>query len=185
VIFRETGLEGAWIVEPEPIEDERGFFARTFCARIFAERGLDPTLEQVSLSYNRRAGTLRGLHLQRPPHAEAKLVRATAGAVKDVIVDLRAGSPTFGQWIAVELSAENRRQVYIPSGVAHGFQTLADGTELAYHISAAYAPGAQDGVRFDDPDLAIAWPDPQGAIVSERDRGLPALAAFRPIGSVC
>ncbi len=185
MIFRAAGLAGAWIVEPEPIEDERGFFARAFCARTFAERGLEPHLEQISVSYNRRAGTLRGLHLQRPPHVEAKLVRVTAGAVRDVIVDLRAGSTAYGQWIAVELSAENRCQLYVPPGVAHGFQTLADRTELAYHISAAYAPASQDGVRFDDPDLAIDWPDREGAIVSERDRELPTFTAFRPIESVC
>jgi dTDP-4-dehydrorhamnose 3,5-epimerase len=185
VIFRETGLAGAWIVEPEPIEDERGFFARTFCARTFAERGLEPHLDQISLSYNRRAGTLRGLHLQRPPHAETKLIRVTAGRVCDVIVDLRAGSPTFAKWVAIELSAETRRQLYVPAGVAHGFQTLADATELAYHISVAYAPELQDGVRFDDPDLAIAWPDRKRAIVSERDRGLGSLSAFRPVESAC
>jgi dTDP-4-dehydrorhamnose 3,5-epimerase len=185
MIFRETGLEGAWIVEPEPIEDERGFFARTFCAQAFVERGLEPKLEQVSVSYNRKARTLRGLHLQRPPHGEAKLVRVTAGKARDVIVDLRAGSPDYGRWVAVELSAENRRQLYIPAGMAHGFQTLVDGTELAYQISTAYAPESQDGVRFDDPELAIDWPDPFGAIVSDRDRSLPPLSAFRPIESEC
>lgn len=178
--FRETPLPGAFVVEPEPSEDERGSFARLFCAQAFAERGLETRLAQASVSFNRRRGVLRGLHLQRPPHAEAKLVRVTAGAVLDVIVDLREGSPTYGRSHAVELSAENRRQLYVPKGFAHGFQALADSTEVAYLISDSYVPEAQDGVRWDDPDLAIEWPLPEAAIVSERDRGLRTLQAFVP-----
>jgi dTDP-4-dehydrorhamnose 3,5-epimerase len=174
-------LAGAFLVTPEPAEDDRGAFARLFCAETFAAHGLAGRFEQASSSYNRRAGTLRGLHLQRPPHAETKLIRATAGAVFDVLVDLRAGSPTYGRWHGVTLSAESRLQVYIPPGFAHGFQSLTDGAELTYHITPPYAPGTQDGVRFDDPDLAITWPDPDGAILSERDRGLPSLAQFQPI----
>ncbi len=181
MIFAETPLAGAFLVSPEPASDARGLFARMFCAGTFAERGLNPRLEQISTSFNARAGTLRGLHLQRPPHAEAKLVRVTAGAIFDVIVDLREGSPTFGRWFGTRLDAVARIQLYIPEGFAHGFQTLSDRAEIAYHISTAYVPEAQDGVRWDDPDLAIAWPDPDAAIFSDRDRALPWLAEFRPI----
>ncbi len=181
MILRESELSGAWIVEAEPRVDERGCFARMFCAEAFAGHGLETAIDQISLSFNARAGTLRGLHLQRPPHAEAKLVRVTAGAIFDVAVDLRAGSSTFGGWIGVELSAENRRQLYIPAGFAHGFQTLTDATEIAYHISGPYQPDAQDGVVWNDPELAIGWPDPTGAVLSERDRGLKRLTDFRPI----
>ncbi len=185
MILQPTELAGAYLVDCEPQADARGLFARLFCAATFADHGLESRLDQISLSFNTRAGTLRGLHLQRPPHGEAKLVRATAGAVFDVIVDLRAGSQTFGRWLGVELSATNRRQIYIPKGFAHGFQTLTDGAELAYHITTPYAPEAQDGVRWDDPDLAIAWPDPGGAILSDRDRGLGALASFQPVAAPC
>lgn len=181
MIFEETPLAGAWLVTPEPIADERGAFARLFCAATFADRGLEPHLDQVSVSVNLRAGTLRGLHLQRPPHAEAKLVRVTAGSIFDVIVDLRAGSPTFAQWFGVKLDATERRQLYVPPGFGHGFQTLSDGAEVLYLISAAYAPQAQGGVRWNDPTLAIRWPDPTGAIISDRDRSLPALSGFAPV----
>ena len=176
-----TPLAGAYVIHAEPIEDERGAFARLVCAETFAAHGLEAKFSQVSLSYNRRAGVLRGLHLQRPPQAEVKLIRATAGAVFDVMVDLRAGSPSFSRWHAVELSAAARNQVYIPAGFAHGFQTLTEGCELTYQITAPYDPAAQDGVRFDDGDLAIDWPDAAGAILSARDRALPPLSAFRPI----
>jgi dTDP-4-dehydrorhamnose 3,5-epimerase len=179
MIFEETPLQGAWLVTPEPARDERGFFARMWCAEDFAAHGIEVRFQQISTSFNARAGTLRGLHLQRPPHAETKLVRATAGAVFDVIVDLRSGSPTYGHWFGVELSAENHRQILIPEGFAHGFQSLTDGAELAYHIAPAYAPGFMDGVRFDDPDLAIAWPL-KAQIVSERDLALKSLAEFAP-----
>ena len=181
MIFEPLPLAGAWLVRPELLEDERGFFARLYCAETFAARGLDPRLEQVSVSFNRRAGTLRGLHLQRPPHVETTLVRVVAGAIWDVIVDVRAGSPTFGQWTVVELSAENRAQLYIPPGFAHGFQTLTDGAEVHYHISVAYHPAAQAGIAWDDPDLAIPWPAPAAAILSDRDRALPPLSAFEPV----
>jgi dTDP-4-dehydrorhamnose 3,5-epimerase len=150
-------------------------------ANLFAERGMVTHLEQASISFNRRAGTLRGVHLQRPPHAEAKLVRVTAGAIFDVIVDLRARSPTFGLWEGFELSAANRRQLYIPPGVGHGFQTLTDDVEITYNIATRHAPETQDGVVWNDADLGVAWPDPDGAIVSERDRHLPTLRAFRPV----
>lgn len=174
--FTETSLAGAFVVEPEPIEDERGWFARTFCTREFRERGLEPRLEQCNVSWNRRRGTLRGMHLQIAPHEEVKLVRCTAGAVHDVIVDLRLGSPTYRRWLGVELSARNRRMLYIPAGLAHGFVTLEDETELSYQMSAAYQPAAARGVRFDDPALGIAWPVPI-EIVSDKDRSYPDLTA--------
>jgi dTDP-4-dehydrorhamnose 3,5-epimerase len=175
--FQETELKGAYVIEPSPASDERGFFARTFCAREFAERGLAAELAQCSTSYNQRRGTLRGLHYQAPPHEEEKLVRVTAGAIFDVIVDLRDGSPSFGRWFGLELSAENRRMLYIPKGFAHGFQTLRDDSEVFYQISTFYEPASIRGIRWDDPDLAIAWPDPRHAIISDRDRALPLLYA--------
>ena len=181
MIFEETPLAGAWLVTPQPAADERGAFARLFCAEIFAERGLASRLDQISYSYNRTRGTLRGLHLQRPPHAEAKLIRVTAGAIFDVIVDLRAGSPTYGRWHAVELTAATRAQLYVPAGMAHGFQTLTDDAEITYSISTPFAPESQDGVRWDDPELAIAWPEPANPIISPRDRALPGLKAFAPV----
>jgi len=181
MIFEPTSLAGAVLVTPEPARDERGEFARLFCAQTFADQGLDPHLDQISYSFNRRKGTLRGLHLQRPPHGEAKLVRVTAGAIFDVIVDVRKGSPTFGQWYGVELNAAERRQLYIPLGFAHGFQTLTDAAEVLYLISTPFAPASQDGLRWNDPALAIAWPDPGAAILSDRDQALSLLKDFEPI----
>jgi dTDP-4-dehydrorhamnose 3,5-epimerase len=175
MIFRETPLPGAWILEPERIADERGFFARTYCHRDFVARDLDPAIAQCSVSFNHRRGTLRGLHFQVEPHAEAKLVRVTRGAVWDVIVDLRPGSPTFKKNFAVVLSAEAGNQLYIPKGMAHGFQTLEDSTEVFYQISAFYAPEAARGYRWDDPAFAISWPEPV-TVISERDRNLPLFA---------
>ena len=181
MIFEAVPLAGAFVVTPEPARDDRGEFARLFCAQTFADQGLDPRLDQISYSFNRRRGTLRGLHLQRPPHAEAKLVRVTAGAIFDVIVDVREGSPTFGQWYGVELNATGRRQLYIPVGFAHGFQTLTDTAEVLYLISTPFAPASQDGLRWNDPALAIAWPDPAAAILSDRDQTLPLLNDFEPV----
>lgn len=168
----ELAVAGAFLVEAQPVADERGFFARTFCAREFGERGLAAHIEQVSRSFNHRRGTLRGLHFQAAPHEEAKLVTCLSGAVFDVLVDLRPGSATHLAHAAVELEAGGRLAVYIPPGVAHGFQTLADGTELLYQISAAYAPQAARGYRYDDPRFGIAWPLPV-SVISERDLALP------------
>lgn len=173
MIFRDTGLADAWVIDLEPAVDERGFFARTFSAEQFAERRLNPHLEQCSISFNERAGTLRGLHFQAPPHAEAKLVRCVGGALYDVILDLRPDSDSYLSWFSVELSAENRRSLYIPEGFAHGFQTLEDSTEIFYAISAAYEPSAARGVRWDDPAFGIVWPDTDDRVISERDRALP------------
>ena len=173
--FRETRIAGAWIVDVEPSQDERGMFARTFDSAGFDERGLSLEVVQSSTSLNIRAGTLRGLHYQEGPHAERKLVRCTAGAVYDVLVDLRPDSPTHGQWDALELSSENRRAVYVPRGVAHGFQTLTDGSELLYMIDRPFEPSAARGVRWDDPAFGIDWPEPPGErIMSERDRSFAA-----------
>lgn len=176
--FRETAIAGAWVVEVEPVADERGMFARTFDAEAFRERGLSADFVQCSTSHNRAAGTLRGLHYQAGEHAECKLVRCTAGAVYDVVADLRPDSPSYLRWEAVELSAENRAAVYVPRGVAHGFQTRVDGAEVLYMIDRPYAPEAARGVRWDDPALAIEWPDaPGGRTLSERDRGYPDYTA--------
>jgi len=172
VIFRETSLPGAFVIEPERFEDERGFFARTWDVDEFARRGLNSRLAQCSISFNRRAGTLRGMHYQAAPHAETKLVRCTMGAIFDVIVDVRDGSPTRGNWVGETLSAENRRMLYIPEGFAHGFQTLTDDAEVFYQISAFYHPDAARGVRWDDSAFGIAWPDTGGEerIIAAKDR---------------
>lgn len=175
--FTETRLRGAFIVEPERLADERGFFASTWSSAEFEERGLSPRLVQCNLSFNMRRGTLRGMHYQAAPHAQAKLVRCTAGAVFDCIIDLRGGSETFAQWVAVELSAENRTQLYVPEGFAHGFQTLEDGTEVFYQMSSVYAPGSAAGVRWDDPAFGIVWPEAAERVINERDRTYPD---FRP-----
>jgi dTDP-4-dehydrorhamnose 3,5-epimerase len=172
VIFTATAIPGAWLVDPEPLEDERGFFARTFCRREFAARGLEVDVAQASFAWNREPGTLRGLHYQAPPHAEAKLVRCTRGAIFDVVVDLRPESAAYKQHLAVELSAGNRRQLYVPPGCAHGYLTLEAGTEVAYQMSEFHHPESARGVRFDDPTFGIAWPLVV-EVVSERDRGWP------------
>lgn len=180
--FAEAALAGVWVIDVEPAADERGLFARTFDAEAFAERGLAHDFVQCSTSFNARVATLRGLHHQVGEHAESKLVRCTAGAAYDVVADLRPDSPTYGRWVAFELSADNRRAVYVPPGVAHGFQTLADGAELLYMIDRTYVPAAARGVRWDDPAFAIEWPDPPGErTISERDRAFPD--HVRPGGS--
>jgi dTDP-4-dehydrorhamnose 3,5-epimerase len=172
LIFNETRLAGAFVIDLERKEDERGFFARTFCEREFFSHGLESRFVQCSVSFNARKGTLRGLHYQVPPHEEAKLVRCTNGAIYDVIVDLRPTSATYGQWIAVELSADNRRMLYVPKGFVHGFQTLCDGVELFYQMSEFFHPDSNLGIRWDDPKLAIRWPLPD-PLISARDRALP------------
>ena len=175
MIFNATKLPGAFVIEPERFEDERGFLARAWTAREFAAQGLAPPFVECNISYNRRKGTLRGMHFQRTPHAQAKLVRCTRGALYDVIIDLRPDAPTFKQWLGVELTAENRLMLYVPEGFAHGFQTLADETELYYQMSAPYVPTAADGVRWDDPAFRIEWPDNDGAerIIIARDHEYP------------
>ena len=170
--FTETILKGAFVIEPERIEDNRGFFARTFCRTEFQGHRLNADLVQCSISFNRRRGTLRGMHFQVAPHTELKLVRCTRGAIYDVILDLRPQSPTFARWVAVELSAENRRMLYIPEGLAHGFQSLVDDTEVFYQVTEYYAPECSRGVRWNDPAFHIRWPF-EPSVISERDRALP------------
>ncbi len=168
-------LAGAFVLDLERHEDERGFFARTFCREELEEHGLDPAVVQCSLSYNRKAGTLRGMHYQGKPADEAKLVRVVRGAIHDVIVDCRPGSPTFGRHAAVRLDDEERRSLFVPPLFAHGFQTLADDTEILYQMSARFAPEHARGFRHDDPELGIAWPLPV-AVISAKDRALPSFA---------
>ncbi|HEY1404731.1 MAG TPA: dTDP-4-dehydrorhamnose 3,5-epimerase [Pyrinomonadaceae bacterium] len=172
MIFVETKLGGAFVVEQELFEDVRGFFARSWSEEEFAARGLQSRMRECNISFNRRKGTLRGMHFQTAPHAQAKLVRATAGAIYDVIIDLRPDSATFRQWIGVELTAENRHMLYVPGGFAHGFQTLVDDTEVFYQVSDVFAPECAGGVRWDDPAFSIVWPDNDGAerIIIARDR---------------
>ncbi len=169
MIFVPTPLAGALVVEPERKADERGFFARTWCRHEFARHGLDVEVVQASISHNRRAGTLRGMHFAWPPSREGKLVRCERGSVHDVIIDLRPDSATFTQHVAVELNEDNCRALYIPPGFAHGFQTLTDGTEVLYMMTDFYRAELADGMRFDDPAFGIRWPRPVTVIV-ERDR---------------
>ena len=169
MIFTELALKGVYLIEPDRREDERGFFARTFCAEEFSAHGLSPTVVQCNISFNRHRGTLRGLHFQAPPHSEAKLVRCTRGNIYDVIVDLHPDSRTFKQWVAIELTADNRRMLYVPEGVAHGFQTLADDTEVLYQMSEFYHPECARGIRWDDPAFEIKWPV-ANPIISDKDR---------------
>jgi dTDP-4-dehydrorhamnose 3,5-epimerase len=170
--FRPTPLSGAFLVDLEPHHDERGFFARSYCAREFAEHGLARVGIQCNVSWNQRRGTLRGLHYNAPPDEEAKLVRCTAGAILDVIVDLRRDSPTHLEWFSVELDPQNRRMLYVPAGFAHGFLTLRDDSEVFYQMSAPYVADAARGVRWNDPSLGITWPA-EPAVISERDASYP------------
>jgi dTDP-4-dehydrorhamnose 3,5-epimerase len=170
VKFMPTSLGDAYIIELERLEDERGFFARTFCQDEFAAHGLKSLFVQCNVSFNEKRGTLRGMHYQDKPHEEAKLVRCTRGAVFDVIIDIRRESSTYKQWIGVELTADNRRMLYIPEGFAHGFQTLEDGSEMFYQMSEMYRPELARGIRWNDPAFAIRWPLPS-PIISARDAG--------------
>jgi dTDP-4-dehydrorhamnose 3,5-epimerase len=173
VIFKETELPGAYVVDLDPREDERGFFARAWCRKEFFEHGLSTQIVQCNISYNAAKGTLRGMHYQEAPHAEVKLVRCTRGSIYDVIIDLRPDSPAFKRWIGVELTAVNRRLLYVPEGFAHGFQTLEDDSETFYQVSEFYAPEAEGGVRWNDPAFAIDWPQPDDPILSEKDASWP------------
>lgn len=168
--FTPTSLPGAYIIDIEPLPDERGFFARSWCRREFEQHGLDPDLVQCSVSFNVKRGTLRGMHYQGKPHEETKVVRCTYGAIYDVIIDLRPDSPTFKKWTGVELSAENRRMIYVPHGFAHGFQSLVDNTEVFYQVSRFYAPDFAKSVRWNDPAFGIVWPPAEERVISERDR---------------
>jgi dTDP-4-dehydrorhamnose 3,5-epimerase len=176
--FCETPLAGAFVIELERREDERGFFARSWCEEEFAAHGITAQWVQSNISFNHRAGTLRGMHYQESPYQEAKLVRCTAGAAYDVIIDLRPGSPTHGRWNAVVLSAANHTMLYVPKGFAQGFQTLEDNTEMLYLMSEVYRPEWGHGLRWDDPALAIAWPPCRERIISPRDQSFPLLHPF-------
>ena len=170
-----TAIAGVAVVRIDPLSDERGFFARSFDRAAFAEAGLETELVQANISWNERAGTLRGMHYQLPSAPEAKLVRCTRGALVDQIVDVRPGSPTYLQHVTVELTADNRTALYVPPMFAHGFQTLVDGTEATYNVSAPYTPGVERGLRHDDPDLHLEWPLPV-AVISAKDASWPLLA---------
>lgn len=172
MIFTPTELAGAFVVDVEPRQDERGLFARTWCREEFAAHGLSDALAQCSVSFSPRPGTLRGMHYQAPPHEEVKIVRCTRGAIYDVIVDLRPASPTFRRWFGLELDADNRRMLYVPEGCAHGFVSLVADTEVDYRISQAYVAEAARGVRWNDPAFGIEWPRAV-ELISERDRSYP------------
>lgn len=177
--FTTTPLPGTFLIDLDRHEDERGFFARTICAEEFAQHGLNGRFVQHSVSWNPRAGTLRGMHFQAAPHEEEKLVRVTRGAIFDVILDLRRDSPTFGRWHGIELSADNHRQLYIPRGVAHGFQTLKPDTEILYAMTAPFHGESARGLRWDDPQLGIDWPTCPAhgdRLISDKDKNLPTLA---------
>jgi dTDP-4-dehydrorhamnose 3,5-epimerase len=176
MLFKETKLKGVFVVELELINDERGFFACAWSPDEFEKQGLNPRLRQCNISFNNRRGTLRGMHFQEQPHEEAKLVRCTRGSMYDVAVDLRPDSPTRYQWAAVELTANNRRMLYIPEGFAHGYQTLADDTEVFYQMSETYHPESARGFRYDDPVFGVKWPLPL-SVISDRDR---SYADFEP-----
>ncbi len=173
MIVRETELGGAFVIEPRRFEDERGFFAPSFSARQFAERGMADRFVENNISFSRARGTLRGMHYQAAPHGQAKLVRCTRGSVFDVAVDIRPDSETYGRWVGVELSQENRRMLYVPADCAHGFQTLEDETEVFYLVSNFYAPDAACGVRWDDPAFGVEWPHADSRVMADRDRDYP------------
>jgi dTDP-4-dehydrorhamnose 3,5-epimerase len=180
MIFTATQLDDAWLIDLEPREDERGFFARIWCRQELAAQGLDSEIVQESLSLNRHRGTVRGLHFQRSPHEETKIVRCTRGGIFDVIVDLRPQSPSYLRWQGFELTAENHKALYVPKGFAHGFQTLAENAEIIYQISEFYAPNSAAGWRYDDAAFRIAWPLPV-TVISERDLSWPAFKASNSV----
>jgi dTDP-4-dehydrorhamnose 3,5-epimerase len=170
MIFQETKLTGAFIIDVERREDDRGFFARVFCQREFADHGLNPLITQANVAFNKKRGTMRGMHFQFPPAAESKLVRCTRGAIHDIIVDLRPESPTYLDHIAVELTADNHRALYVPERFAHGYQVLEDGTETSYQVGEFYAPHLESGLLYSDPRLGLRWPLPVTEISPKDDR---------------
>ena len=178
--IRETDRHGVRLIEPERHEDDRGFFARTWCVDEFQKHGLNPDLVQCSVSFNRAAGTVRGMHWQASPHGESKLVRCTAGAILDVVVDVRPESATYLQTFTANLTAQNHNALYIPEGFAHGFQTLEDGSEVFYQISSAFCPDAARGMRWNDPSIDLTWPIPI-SVISDRDANYPDLAVSETV----
>jgi dTDP-4-dehydrorhamnose 3,5-epimerase len=173
IIFKETKVKGVFVIEPEKFEDARGFFARRFSQEEFLAHGLNGHFVEAGVSLNLRKHTVRGMHLQAPPHAQAKLVRCTQGAIYDVAIDLRPDSPSFKQWVAVELTARNRLMLYLPEGCAHGFQTLEDDSEVSYEWSKKYHPASERGIRWNDAAFNIQWPEPERIVINERDRTFP------------
>ena len=180
--FEATSLPGAFIITPERLHDERGWFARTWCRRDFEAHGLNPAVAQCNISYSARRGTLRGMHYQRPPHAETKLIRCTAGGIYDVIIDLRRGSSTYLRHFGIRLDPSEDRMLYVPEGFAHGFLTLEDGTSVFYQMSQSYEPSAAAGVRWNDPAFGIDWP-PGERIISQRDQSYPDFEPGRRAGA--
>ena len=178
MIFEQSPLPGVWLIKPKLLEDDRGFFARGFCANEFAEHGLEGQFVQCNLSYNKKSGTTRGLHFQLSPHEEVKVVRCTRGAIFDVAVDFRKDSPTYLQWFGAELSEHNRNVLYIPRGFAHGYQTLTDDAEVFYQVSDFYAPGAESGLLWNDKSIGVDWPYQNLAdiVISEKDASWTSLA---------
>lgn len=174
MIFTETALQGAFIIDLDPRPDSRGFFARTFCQREFADHGLKPVIAQANVAFNHRKGTLRGMHFQCPPSPESKFVRCTRGAILDIIVDLRPESPTYLQHVSVELTADNHRALYVPERFGHGYQALEDKTETSYQMGEFYAPGDEGGLLYNDPALGLSWPLPV-TVISEKDQAWPLL----------
>ena len=172
--FTETKLKGAFIINLKRLEDERGFFARTFCQKEFKEHGLNTQIVQANISYNKKRGTFRGMHMQLAPYEESKLIKCTRGAIYDVIIDMRISSDTYKQWIGVELTAENHQLLYVPEGFAHGFITLKNDTEVTYQMNQFYAPGSEKGFRWNDPAFGIAWPI-QPIVIAEKDKNFPLI----------
>lgn len=179
MLFTETRLKGAFVIDIEPREDNRGFFARMFCQHEFEQHGLKPVIAQANLAFNRKKGTLRGMHFQFPPAPETKIVRCTRGAILDIIVDLRPESPTFLEHVAVELTADNHRALFVPERFAHGYQVLEDVTETSYHVGEFYTPGVEGGLKYDDPRLGLSWPLPVTEI-SAKDAAWTLLSVVLP-----
>ncbi|MDR4506240.1 MAG: dTDP-4-dehydrorhamnose 3,5-epimerase [Candidatus Scalindua sp.] len=173
MIFTETKLKGAFIIEPEKLKDERGFFARIWCKKEFEAHGLNTRLVQTNVAFNKKKGVLRGMHYQVTPYEETKLIRCTEGAIYDVIIDLRESSPTYKQWIGVELTQDNYKMLYVPECFAHGYQTLQDNTEVSYQVSQFYAPNSEQGIRWNDPSFTIQWPEAKEKIISVKDQRWP------------
>ena len=171
--FSETNLKGAFIIEPEKIEDHRGFFARMWCKNEFEAHGLKPNFVQINLSFNKYRGIIRGLHYQTTPYEEAKLFRCTRGAMHDVIIDLRPESPTYLEWAGFELTAENRKMLYVPENFANGYQALSENTEVFYLVSQFYSPNSEKGIRYNDPAFNIEWPEKDDLMISEKDSSWP------------
>lgn len=181
MIFTETAIRGAFIIDIEKQEDHRGFYGRAWCEKEFDAHGLTTRFVQANISFTKERGTMRGLHYQAAPHLDAKLIRCTRGAIYDVIIDLRPTSPTFKQWFAIDLTAENRRMLYVPVLFAHGFQTLEDDTEVFYPVSEVYSPECEQGIRWNDPEFGIIWPDPHNLVISDKDQSWPDYSSNGPV----